>query len=345
MHAGFIGVIVFVALASACGLELGGPSDDPDGGPDGSPQDVRQDIDIPDLGTGENEAGMACVCEPMIPTGWTVVSYSPAMRPNCPSGYATGTDLVEDPTAAASTCNCACNPTPTVAPTCSSGNPAQFSGQWDKDNSCSGNTFSNWPAAPAPGCQMTTKACSDPPGGCDYVKATTSAPMPSGGACAAPSVTTTIPAATASNGRTCNLTAPLGGCASGVCIVNPGPEFSICIAKTGTDPCPSSYPISHLAGTGIADTRSCGQSACGCVVGGTQCSKPTLTFYLLANCTGPSKTITADGTCQQVGYGNAVTLLSLQYSSSASGASCGASGTYTPQGMLGVTSPTRICCR
>lgn len=351
-----------LVLASACGLELGGPGD-ADSGPDsGAPGDGSandqtappdgpsdaMDFDIPDLGTGETETGAPCTCVPPIPNGYTVVAYDAVARPSCPPDYGMQKDLVENPTAAASTCTCSCNATPGQQPACACGaNPATFNLTFDNSSACNG-AQDTAAASAAPGCNNAAKSYSSTGNGLDYVKAVPAAACtPSGGTCSVPTKTTTFPQVNVSQGRSCTLTGATTSCMSGVCVPVPTAGYDVCVTKGTLDPCPVDFPKDHLAGTSVDDTRSCGPSACTCAIGGTTCGVPQLSFFDKNNCGGNDLlvTIAADGTCKPVNWGNNRATSSTRYASTPSGATCSFGGTFTPQGGLGVKSGARICCR
>ena len=126
----------------------------------------------------------------------------------------------------------------------------------------------------------------------------------------------------------------------------------MCVTNSTLQACPSDFPIPHIVGTGVSDTRACGPSACTqcALVDAGTCGVPQLTLYSGDNnCgnTGSSVTIPADNsTCVSAGFGNGATFDSARYTIAQSGGACGyAQGAFGPTGSLGVTGAIRICCR
>jgi hypothetical protein len=358
-----IGTIGAVCALGACALDESGTFSDggagpdviigPDGGPDVTQQDVTQEdvsYDVPDLGVGETEAGLPCTCVSSVPSGYTIVEYVPNQRPACSTGYGSQKDYVENPTAAASTCSCTCGATPTQAPTCSCGNPATFNISSGHGN-CT--DVKNESLQAATNCYKTAQSLN--PGSQqldDMLAAPASACTASGGACANPTKVQTIPAPTSDQGRVCNLSASTSTCSNnGICIPTQASPYGLCVTNFTMDACSDpNFPVTHVVGTGISDTRTCGPSACtSCTVTNTgTCGTPQLTLYPPNenNCGGTSSiTLPADNsTCTAVGLGNGATFGSAKYSVSQSGGTCGYTGTFTPQGALSVTGAFNVCC-
>ncbi len=361
-----LGIVVGAFGAScaigACALDESGTFSDGGGGPDvisvdGGPdadvvsQDVTQEdvsYDVPDLGVGETEAGLPCTCVSAVPNGYTIVEYVSDQRPGCSTGYGASKDYVENPTSAQPTCSCSCSATPTQAPTCSCGaNPATFNISSGNGN-CTDITNESV-VANVGSCYKTAQSLIPTGQKLNNMLAAPATPCTAaGGQCALPSKTSNIPAPTAQQGRTCNLTASTASCTGGVCIPTQGTPFGLCVTNFTAAACPSAFPVAHTAGSAISDTRACNNS-CSCTMTSTgTCGVPQLTLYSGDNncgTSGTNVTLPADNTtCTNAGYGNGTTFDSARYTITQSGGACGLSGSSTLTGALGVTSPFTICC-
>ena len=308
--------------------------------------DAPMDIQTPDLGTGETEAGLPCTCTPPVPVGWNIVSYDQKSRPVCPMGYGTPANLFENATAQPSTCACTCSSAPSVQPSCNAN--VTFNVQFSDGNNC-GVTCANMitSASTCTNGSWNFPACGS--GGRNWLKVSGAAPAPAGGACANPMATVTLPAKTSDQGRSCALSAAPGSCGMGACIPTPMTPDTICIEKSGVNVCPNGFPNTHYAGDGIADTRGCGPDPCTCTMANKgSCSTPNLSTYTVNNCSAQDLSISAapaDGVCRNVGLGGgSITYNSAKYDSTSSGAVCSYIGTFTPTGSVTVTNVRTICC-
>lgn len=344
----------------ACGLEIGGPSSEiVDGGDDVIvsmmdasadttmwPDNFIMDVtyDIPDLGTGETEAGIPCTCVPPVPSGWTLVSYNQKMQTACPEYYmGPSVNYVENPVAIGPTqCACMCNGFST-APSCT-GN-VTFTIETDKGMSCSDATHTVMCNSTCTTGMWTWTATGNK---LNYMKTSAAAPSASGGVCAAPTATKNVPGYTVDQGRACELSAPLGLCAmNNICapVLAQGEQLCIRHNQLGHVSCPAEYPKPHKVGTSVIDTRGCGPSNCtSCTAKQGSCSQPKLNLYTDNQCMMLGTSEDANGMCTNVGLGNAATFLSARYDSTNSGASCSAPA-YSPIGSLDVSNAQTICCR
>lgn len=307
---------------------------------DSSLPDAPMDIGTPDLGTGETEAGLPCTCIPMVPAGWKITSYTAKSRPACSNGWSNPTNGIENAAAPPPTCACNCGSAPTMQPACTGS--TNFTLNFSKANLCNASTG----MVPA-NTTCTTGQWNFAPGsnGLDYLAITGAKPTPSNGTCGSVSIAKTLPSPTSDQGRSCDLTAALGSCGNGSCVATPSPPDAICIEKDGVQQCPPTFPNTHFVGASIVDTRGCTASQ-GCTFTnmGT-CSTPSVSLWATVSCGGqPAAMELADGSCNFVAFGNAITLQSTSYTSTISGAACGFAGTCLPTGSISLANIRTICC-
>lgn len=312
----------------------------------GMEADVAPDYNVPDLGTGETEAGLPCTCVTTPPGGYTFVEYLSIGRPNCTTGYGNHTDLFESPTALPSTCTCTCAASPSKAPTCACGSdPATFDMNAG-NGTCSPNLL---PIAANQGsCYNTPQSLSPGSGGLNNAALHPTTPcVATGGSCAGPNATHIIPAYTSDDGRSCDLTTAPGMCMTGECIPTPQSSYLMCVTNKTTDPCPMAFPVTHYVGTGISDTRVCGPDACNtCELDGSTCAAPQISFYDAGNnCMGSVATLPGDNSCNAVGWGDSITFPSTRYSVGlADAGACSFPGNYTLQGAVTLSGGFNVCC-
>src|SRR5581483_4582523 len=113
------------------------------------------------------------VCAPALPNGWQRVAYDPDQRPNCPSGYASPSDVGEGLVAPPATCTCGCT---TTAPSCASGKLAITAGTTGM-NGCQDKA--NQMETAAAGCQVLALPINAGGG----QKMSIVGPAPTGGSC------------------------------------------------------------------------------------------------------------------------------------------------------------------
>jgi len=89
--------------------------------------------------------------------------------------------------------------------------------------------------------------------------------------------------------RACETTGVGGGCASGnVCAARAAKH---CVTTPGTFACAAGYSVEGAGGpwyTGVADTRSCGNT-CGCTLSGGSCGSSYVELFTASGC-GPGTT-------------------------------------------------------
>lgn len=328
-----------LAALSACGLESNGP----DLGAGRAPADGAAADDRPNLDAGD----ASCTCIPPVPAGYSVVAYDQKARAPCPPGYDTPHDLVESPTAAATTCSCSCNGV-AQQPTCSCGsNPATFNLVFGSTSTCGGGSNTALASA-SPNCNNASKSYSASGGGLNYVKAIPAASCAAaGGSCQAATEVQTFPKATADEGRACVLAAGTRTCSLGACVPAPGGSYAVCVSNGTLDACPADFSVSRVVGTAVDDTRACGPAQCACAPSSVACAAPKLTLWDSSGCSSGSKTtVVADSACTFIGWGNNHTTAAADYEVPTNGnATCAFGGTFTPQGGLGLVGATRVCCR
>jgi hypothetical protein len=305
-----------LALAFGC-ADLFGLGDYTQGNPGDSGLDVFFDVIL------TNEAG-GCIatCVPTVPSGWAAVGYDQGFQGNCAFAYGTPTDVSEGITAGAATCGCGCNPT---APTCSS---LQVTSGDGGSNTC--NNQSSQTVAWGGSCATITTSIN--------IQNVKISATPGGSGTCAPDASVVMPNVDyAHQGRVCELLAkPAGGCEAGICVPDPSP-FLPCVYQIGVVACPSEYPVQHIVGSKLNDTRGC--SPCTCGTQGGACAG-TVTFSNGANCNSGGQTINADGTCQTVT--NQV-FKSLFYSPTSTNPTCTPSA-VTAIGDAGYGDPQTVCC-
>jgi hypothetical protein len=192
-------------------------------------------------------------------------------------------DVQEGITAAPATCGCSCSKTD---PNCAQGNLTITAGG---NMNCNNVTNQNNNPATA-GCHMLSSVFST-----FNQSISVKPPAPSGGSCTA-NPTKTVPMATTQHqGRTCTYTGTMGsGCMNqDVCMPKAAP-FTACVAMAGMNACPMGFPVQHLVGSMLSDTRDC--SACTCTFNAGTCGGTT-TFYTDNACTFNAQAFAADGAC------------------------------------------------
>ena len=277
-----------------------------------------KDNDCDGLTDCADPACAAFECVPAAPPGFTLVGLAQGARPACPTGYVGPSDLLVDPSLGPFTCTCACGVG--GAPSCTTGTLAL------KD-ACTGllNLAANGGACGNHSFTDTTHSL-EPLG-------------PTGGSCVAASQAIPPPAGT--NGRSC---APLGsgaGCSAGdVCVARPAAPYAVCIANPAAASCPSAYPTTHAAGTGLAsDTRGC--ASCGaCAAPTATCTNASMIFYKDPLCSGLLGTLPADGACDPTNW----SAFAYRYSATVTSVACAAPTAGTPAGSATLASPETLCC-
>jgi hypothetical protein len=224
-------------------------------------------------------------CVPPVPNNWTAAAYTPDARPACATGFNTPLDVREGITAANATCGCGCT---TQAPSCTAGNLTVTAG-----GNASCNNVTNQSVTAAAGCNALTQF----PTNNQSISAT--GPAPSGGGCTA-NPTSTVPAVSYQHqGRTCALAGNAGGgCTNGAVCAPKAAPFTACVSQAGMNACPNGYPVQHLVGSMLSDTRAC--TACTCAFNAGTCGG-TATFYTDNACTQNTQNVAADGLCHGVG--------------------------------------------
>ena len=112
--------------------------------------------------------------------------------------------------------------------------------------------------------------------------------------------------------------------------------FVACIAQKGMQMCPMGWPVQHLVGSMVTDTRDC--SASTCKFGAGTCGV-TATFYSDNGCTTNATNVTVDGACHAVANH---TYRGYKYAATTN-ATCTQSSS-NPTGMAGFGDLETVCC-
>jgi hypothetical protein len=249
--------------------------------------------------------------------GWSVVAYDQASRANCPTSYGNHTDVEEGLSAAPATCGCACAPLP---PTCAT--QVLTAGNNGACNSATSQNDSNDGGCSTLSTQIQT------------FNESMSVTVTPGGGCT-PNPTVTAPTITFPyEGRICEL---LGAsCDAGACL--PTAPYEACVYQTGVLDCPAGYPVQHIVGTQISDTRGCTSCTCGYAAG--SCGGSAVFFA--GPCAGPGQAmVPADGACH--GVPNQM-FKSFSYLAHPVAGTC-APSTPTPTGEAGFADQATVCCQ
>jgi len=294
--------------------------------------------DLVDRGTGQTDGGRTCECVPadykVLDGGWSLVAQESGTGA-CPDFYVVAKTWVENPTANAASCSCACG---ISAGTCTPGT-ANFTLRFGSNNQCNdGSTrTANYQGA---GC--FDACCSVSPA--SYVRITGAAATPAGASCS-PMPASSIPAPTSDAAVTCSFVGATGaGCPApgDVCVPPPASPWRLCVAHadTGNLSCPVGFPSLHRLGTSILDSRACPSCMCNLVAACTM----TATLWTNSSCTTGPIVVSADGTCQATG----AVSISLRSASLTAATNTSCTPSYTsqpPQGNLDVSMPQIVCCR
>jgi len=277
-------------------------------------------------------------CVPSVPSGWSYAALSIGSRGPCPSGFASQRDVVMDPTGGAASCSCSCSSSGTAS--CTDGN-ATFYGPGLIGDCSSIGTFAT---------DVSDGSCRNSLpfglfgfgiGANANVRVSKVALKPN--SCSG-SVQRNVPPPGTTEGKRCVAQSAVvgGGCAQGsVCARRRTGAYQACIAKSGANVCPGSYPAKHDTGTGVTDTRACSTCACGTTA---TCGPASVTFYASQNCQGTAVTAVADDTCRAMttpGQGAS----SWQYASAVLNEGCAKTTDTAPVGSLTVNALETVCCR
>ena len=279
-------------------------------------------------------------CVPAIPTGWTAAALSIGSRPGCPAGFGSQQNVVMDPTGGAANCTCSCASSGSAS--CKKGN-VTFYGPNLFGNDCSligssatdvaeGSCRSNLPfglfgfgniSANAP--LRVTKVGLTP------------------NTCSA-NVAANVPPVGTQEGKRCNVQSAAvgGGCGAGsVCARRVSGAFQSCIAKSGTEVCPGSWPAKHDTGTSVNDTRACSTCTCGSTA---SCGAATVTFFSGNSCDGSAAVATANDACNAIptaGQG----VSSWRYDAPVLNEGCQKTGGGAATGAIALVNGETVCCR
>ncbi len=271
------------------------------------------------------QAGFVCV--PAIPSGWTVVAFSAQERPACPAAYASSSDIVSAPTAAAA---CVCTCTEQKAASCTEGAVA-IASQGSAPCPLSPNLYLE-----ANGSKCSNAALASSKSGLAKIS-----PLPPvQGTCNGAPQGTILPV---DQGRSCAAAAVGVGCAAGgACVASPIAPFVSCVEHDGIEACPAGFPNGHSVGASAVDTRAC--SPCSCGTSAT-CSNPKLTLYKDALCTTGALELPASNSCDPVNDGTGNSYLSYKYTAAVVNGTCQKTSDSTPTGSLVLAGERTVCCQ
>jgi hypothetical protein len=278
-------------------------------------------------------------CVPSIPAGWNAAALSIGSRPGCPAGFASQRDVVMDPTGGAATCTCNC--ASSGAASCEKGN-VTFYGPNLIGNDCSiiGSAATD----------VAEGACrSNLPFGLFGFGMGANAPLRVTKVGLTPntcngSIAANVPPAGTQEGKRCTaqVAAVGGGCSAGsVCARRVSGTYQSCVAKSGTEVCPSGWPTKHDTGTSVNDTRACSACTCGSTA---SCGAATVTFYSGNSCDGTSAVATANDACNAIATaGQGVS--SWRYDAPVLNEGCQKTGGGAATGAIAFANGETVCCR
>jgi len=284
---------------------------------------ASKDSDASDASADSDAPG--CTCAPAPPAGWTAVAFATA-NAVCPDGFGPP-QAVEVPPAddGGGPCSCQCA---LEAGACDMG---QVSVVFASNAACAGSSVD----------LSLSGSCASTPGGPsvpanEYVQVTAPGQVT---ACGATAIAT-LP--TPASGTLCVIgdggandpgECPIGSmCAPSV----PAP-YAACIAKAGTEPCPSGWTHAYQVGTSFMDTRTCGDCACGPV----PCTG-TLRLWTNGGCAGtPDLTASIDGFCRPYGSSG---FTARRYEAVITDGGCAVTTPSTLDGGLSPEDAQTVCC-
>jgi hypothetical protein len=278
-------------------------------------------------------------CVPTIPSGWNSAALSIGSRGGCPSGFASQRDVVLDPTGGAASCTCNCSSSGTAS--CEKGS-VTFYGPNLFGNDCSiiGSSATD----------VADGACrSNLPFGLFGFGIGANAPIRVSKIALTPNtctgnVSANVPPAGTQEGKRCTAqtTTVGGGCSAGlVCARRVGGAYQSCVAKGGSDSCPSGWPTKHDTGTSVTDTRACSACTCGTTA---SCGPATVTFFSGNSCDGTAAVATANDSCNAIPTGGQGAS-SWRYDAAVLNPGCQKTGGGQATGSIAFANAETVCCR
>lgn len=277
------------------------------------------DASVQDAGSNQDaaqpllDAGPDCSCVPARPPGWfgpAIFTESTSSQPSCPTAFnSVAQALVDNLTAAAGTCGCACGAATGVQ--CPNSVTAKTGSNCPMSGSDSPSTFDN--------------------GTCTFVGSKTAVEIVSaagvGGTCPRTATRAIPPVVWGKRGQLCTPStcdqicpAPIG--------------FAVCVWQSGSAAsCPSAYPTKHGFFAGVDDRRDC--TACNCT------PDYTCTGRLRTSNTSNCSVIGVTYSSTTCGQSSAFTYVEPEISAPAG--SCRASSSV-PTGTATKTGPVTVCC-
>jgi hypothetical protein len=286
----------------------------------------------------DSACGSGYVCVPEVPSGWSVAALAVGSRPGCPAGYATPRDVVMDPTGGPAVCGCSCSSSGSAS--CTTGS-ATFYGPGLFGDCSSLGTFPTDVSGGACRNQLPFGLFGLGIGANANLRVTKVALTAN--SCSG-SLQKAVPSSSTTEGKRClaQSAAVGGGCGQGsVCARKVSAQYQACIAKTGVNVCPGSYPAKHDTGTGVTDSRNCSACTCGSTA---TCGDASVTFFASQDCLGTSVTAAADDTCRAMstpGQGAS----SWRYTAPVLNEGCAKTADSAPTGGITMNAGETVCCR
>lgn len=319
------------ATANAADASTPPPGDD-----DGSAQDAGGDATL----FGDTDATTVDACSPTgclpVPVGFTFLAYGPNGA-DCPTGFGTPVDVIENEQVDPSACSCGC--TITNGGSCGGNGTIDYAiGDKEAGMTC-GQEIGTYFVGNNNNCKGDGYL--GPFSNGNYRQYTPPQQNAQNLDCAG-KVTTDPTKVGGTTHRACTATI-IPQCNDQLCPSDPGHGFLACIAAPGQVDCPKEWPVSHPVGTGV--TFTCDESNCGCGGVTGQCSGGSLAYYSSFDCSGQAGfTVKVDGNCEDTPGANSQSFHSHKFTPNVpSNVQCTASGTTSVQN-ISIAQQTTVCC-
>jgi hypothetical protein len=185
------------------------------------------------------------------PAGWNPVALTNGA---CPSGFGFPQAYISNVMASPYSCSCSCSGTQTCSGT---GVLNQYSGSNCMGSPVASTTINFSTACGSPGASISIG------GGNGYILSNVN--FGPGPACGASPIATNKPTPVQTTVTVCQ---PNLACTGGACL-SATEQAAMCVARSGSQTCPTGFPNKTVVSLGVTDTRSCGSCACGSTLGCT----------------------------------------------------------------------------